>query len=153
MSGGPKGEWKYLINAGNECGQTIRSGKYKCCVKVCGHNNCLILLPDDWKWGENGVGSDWQNEYSETTTVTWSDMESTGAVCLPAAGYRDGNPKTTTGNPMLVDDVESGYYWSSTPCATNSVYYLYFNTNESVDATYNSGPHLARSVRLVTELK
>ena len=152
LSGGGNGEWKYLINKDNECGQTIRSGKYKCGVNVCNCGNCLILLPDDWKWGENGVGDNWQDGgYPETSTegkVTWKTMEAAGAVCLPAAGFRDGN-----GGITYVSSVGyNGYYWSSTPNDYNYAYYLYFYSGY-VSPTGNYYRYYACAVRLVTESK
>ncbi|MBQ0082337.1 MAG: hypothetical protein KBT41_03510 [bacterium] len=72
LSGGENGEWNYLFNMDNKFGQTVRSGKYRAGVTVCDHANCLILLPDEWMWGENGVGNDWLSEYSESTNVKWS---------------------------------------------------------------------------------
>ena len=150
LTGGDKGEWKYLINKNNECGGTVRSGKYKCGVKVCDSENCLILLPDDWKWGENGVGNDWLGEYSESTTVKWSTMENAGAVCLPADGYRDGDLAQT--NPAPIYNVGYfGYYWSSTRYGGNDAYNLYISKNTAMPNILKSRSY-AWSVRLVTEV-
>ena len=154
LSGGTNGEWKYLINYNDECGTTVRSGKYKYGVTVCGKTNCLVLLPDDWKWGENGVGDKWQDGgYPETSTdkVTWQTMETAGAVCLPAAGYRDGGP----GSPhparvVIVGDF--GYYWSASPSNGSSAYDLRFNSGD-VNPNNFDARRRAQSVRLVTESK
>ena len=146
LTGGDNGEWKYLINKDNECGQTIRSGKYMYGVTVCGHTNCLILLPDDWKWGENGVGSGWLREYSESTTVKWSTMENAGAVCLPAAGRRDGND----GDTRVSNVGNFGYYWSSTPSDDFVAYNLYFSSGYVYPASHDNW-YFAYAVRLVTE--
>ena len=95
-------EWQYLFGTGAE-----RSGKCKHGVTVCGLANCVVLLPDNWQW-EDPVGNDWQDGgYSEETLVKWSDMEAAGAVCLPAAGFRDDTDVVKVG--------EDGYYWASTP--------------------------------------
>ncbi|MCQ2151008.1 MAG: DUF1566 domain-containing protein, partial [Bacteroidales bacterium] len=140
LSGGDNGEWEYLIDR--------KDGTlYKYGVKVCGSANCLILLPDDWKWGENGVGSGWLSEYSESTTVKWSTMEAAGAVCLPAAGYRNGYDGTDVRN---VGDL--GYYWSSTPNYHDRAYYLRF-TSGNVYPADNYVRYYAFAVRLVTDVK
>ena len=95
-------EWEYLFD---DCDDTIdiREGKYKQCVTVCGKVNCVVLLPDDWKWG-GSVGETWLDEYSEETAVKWSDMETNGAVCFAAAGARQESD---------IQDVGTGAYWSS----------------------------------------
>ena len=146
LTGGDNGEWKYLINKDNECGQTIRSGKYRNDVDVCGSISCLILLPDDWKWGENGVGKGWLSEYSESTTVKWSTMENAGAVCLRAAGYRDG----AEGTAYVHSVGWHGSYWSSTPSYYYDAYRLYFNPDYIYQAN-NIDWYCAFAVRLVTE--
>ena len=109
-----KAEWQYLFNKDNTYGENKRSGKYKCGVTVCGKTNCVVLLPDNWEWDEtadeHNVGTGWQDGgYPETQTgneVTWEKMEDAGAVCLPAAGYRNDSIFFEVGN--------HGRYWSST---------------------------------------
>ena len=151
LTGGTNGEWKYLINYNNRCGQTVRSGKCKYAVKVCGYDNCLILLPDDWKWGENGVGSDWLSEYSDSTTVKWSTMEASGAVCLSAAGFRNGGPDGK--NPKNIEQLGSvGYYWASTPYGSDQADFMYFTRSVLVSDFYIYR-YYGYSVRLVTEVK
>ena len=139
LTGGDNGEWKYLID--RKGGTLCKPG-----VKVCGSVNCLILLPDDWKWGENGVGSDWLSEYSESTTVKWSTMENAGAVCLPAAGYRTGSD----GDADVYYVGSSGQYWSASPRGDDRVYDLYFSSGY-VGPSSNDARNMAQSVRLVTE--
>ena len=146
LSGGDSGEWKYLIERKDAEGNAL----YKLGVKVCGSANCLILLPDDWKWGENGVGDNWQDGgYPETSTegkVTWKTMEAAGAVCLPAAGYRNGYDGDT-----LVSNVGYyGCYWSSTPYDDGRAYYVYFESGY-VDPAFGDKQGRAFAVRLVTE--
>ena len=145
LTGGDNGEWEYLINRKN--GTLCKSG-----VKVCGSANCLILLPDDWKWGENGVGDNWQDGgYPETSTegkVTWKTMEAAGAVCLPAAGYRYGYD----GDTYVYDVGNLGYYWSSTPLDFYDACGLYFDSGD-VGPAHSNGRSNAYAVRLVTEVK
>ena len=148
-------EWEYLF--GNS---TERNGRYKCGVTVCGHPNCVVLLPDNWKW-EGAVGTEWQKntmgvfEYSEGTTVKWSTMEEAGAVCLPAAGYDSGTTIHSVGR--------AGFYWTSsatTPAAvwddpyddTYLAYYL--SLDPRWGASVDDEPRgTGYSVRLVTEVK
>ena len=114
-------EWQYLFNT-----RSNASNLYKYGVTVCGNANCVVLLPDGWTWDANTVGTDWQKntsnkiEYSEETTVKWSTMEAAGAVCLPAAGYRNGSS---------VDYVGDGYYWSSTTYDSVYAYGVLFSSD------------------------
>lgn len=108
-------EWDYLLN---------RSGKCKAGVTVCDKTNCLIILPDDWKW-EGAVGTGWQNSgYPETSTdqVVWKTMEDAGAVCLPATSSFYNN-EVSSGITQIG---AQAHYWSSTSNDTKK-YYLYFD--------------------------
>ena len=111
-------EWQYLFsydpkstgNQGPSYDNDIRRGKYKYGVTVCGKTNCVVLLPDNWKWDGSTVGTDWQTGgYPETATesnpVTWQTMQAAGAVCLPAAGARWRSGLDAIGS--------NGTYWSS----------------------------------------
>ena len=142
LSGDDSGEWEYLIERKDSEGNAL----YKLGVTVCDHSNCLILLPDDWKWGENGVGTGWLSKYSESTIVKWSTMEAAGAVCLPAAGYRNGS----NGSASAVISGGYGFYWTSTPSDDSYAYDLNFLSDfvYPVDRQPRSG---AYAVRLVTE--
>ena len=149
LSGGGNGEWKYLIGRKDSEGNAL----CKFGVTVCDCRRCLILLPDDWKWGENGVGSDWYSEYNESTTVKWSTMEAAGAVCLPAASYRNckrGEPHNEKVNLDVVGI--RGYYWSSTPTGSSKACDLHFDSSNVNPAT-STDRFYAYAVRLVTEVK
>ena len=151
LSGGGSGEWKYLIDRKDSEDNAL----YKLGVKVCDSKNCLILLPDDWKWSENGVGDNWQDGgYPETSTegkVTWSTMEAAGAVCLPAAGSRNGDPGYP--DPLYVYDVgNDGYYWSASLDFGSFAYDLHFSSGD-VNPSDSDSRRRAYSVRLVTESK
>lgn len=154
------GEWGYLINADNQYGQTVRSGKSRSRVTVCGHTECLILLPDDWEWDAGTVGNGWQSEYSESTTVKWSTMESYGAVCLPASGARHGNPEALEKiRPISRAKQEmakvfsigsQGNYWSSTPSSSGrgawKLFYALGHVSVESSRHYN-----AVAIRLVAD--
>ena len=92
-------EWIYLINtranASSKYGFAVIDGRYK----------GLIILPDIWKIPDGLTfvsGDDNQNEY---TLEQWSQMESAGALFLPAAGIRYGTGLDVVGH--------EGRYWSS----------------------------------------
>ena len=149
LSGGNNGEWEYLMNRKDKNDKVL----YKCGIKVCDHTNCLILLPDDWEWDANTVGTGWQTEYSESTDVKWSTMEAAGAVCLPAAGARwpkfDGIDAYQILAVIYIGD--DGQYWSSTPYVDDA-YCLSFNSG-GVNTSGYDRMHYAFSVRLVTDVQ
>lgn len=133
-------EWQYLFSYGDYA-NSIRVDKYNYGVTVCGKANCVVLLPDDWKW-EGTVGAGWQaGGYSEETQVKWSAMVAAGAVCLPAAGYRKGSSVRYGGS--------FGQYWSSSASDRWAAYYLDFYN----EVTPNSNQYRTSgcSVRLVAE--
>ena len=144
LSGNTGGEWEYLISRKDKTGKEL----YNYGVKVCGRSNCLVLLPDDWEWDANTVGTGWQTEYSESTTVKWSTMEASGAVCLPAAGFRVG----ITGDTGVINVGNDGYYWSASPSGDGGAYDLHFYSGNV--SPFDNDPRVrALSVRLVTESK
>lgn len=129
-------EWQYLFGDND-----VRRGKYKLEVTVCGKDNCIVLLPDDW----SGDANDLESNYDY---VGWKHMEEAGAVCLPAAGYRTGN----VGETVIHNVGSNGYYWSSTPNDSLIAYDLYFNSG-NVNPAYDYVRSRACAVRLVTESK
>ena len=145
-------EWCYLFNKDNTYGVNNRSGKYQYGVTVCGKENCVVLLPDNWEWDEtadeHNVGTGWQTGgYPETQTgneVTWKKMEDAGAVCLPAAGYRYGSNVYRVGG--------YGYYWSSTGGGFFNASSVHFNSLD-VYPDDDDRCYYGYSVRLITESK
>lgn len=131
-------EWQYLFSYGIY-DNDVRRGKYKLEVTVCGKDNCIVLLPDDW----SGDANDLESNYDY---VGWKHMEEAGAVCLPAAGYRTGN----VGETVIHNVGSNGYYWSSTPYDSLIAYDLYFNSG-NVNPAYDYVRSRACAVRLVTE--
>ncbi|MBO4245105.1 MAG: Ig-like domain-containing protein [Bacteroidales bacterium] len=115
--------------------------------------NGLILLPDGWtdpkpdgKEFKSGVASssgvDYYKTVNEYTAAQWIEMESAGAVFLPAAGYRNG---------ASVDNVGyGGYYWSS--AAHSATYACYLGFNSGNVYAYNGYRCDGQSVRLVRSL-
>ena len=92
-------------------------------------------------------GSGWQQggytNLSEEGKVTWRAMENAGAVCLPAAGYR--NDKST----QITDAGSKGRYWTATTGSTMFATYFSF-TDKRFDS---SSRQQAYAVRLVKESK
>ena len=131
-------EWGYIFNT-----RTNASSLYG--IATVNGTKGLILLPDSWSLPsgltfKTGTAAFTNNVYS---TTQWSQMESAGAVFLPAAGSRFGTS---------VYNVQSnGYYWSSTVYDTYYAYYLCFGVSYLVpqDDYYRI---IGQSVRLIREL-
>ena len=114
--------------------------------------NGLIFLPDNWtcpsgvtfKSGFHSYyGVDYYAAYQSFTADQWSKLEATGAVFLPAAGYRRGS------NVYLVQC--DGDYWSATEYNSDHAYYLGFGSKGAGMVDYNR--YDGRSVRLVKDLQ
>lgn len=91
-------EWWYLTYHDAEHPNHPRFCKYVYPAKVCGVENCLVLLPD--QYNPDNLPSD------KKTFDPWATYEGYGYVCLPPTGTRDGR---SVGMP------EIGHYWSSDP--------------------------------------
>ena len=89
-------EWNYLLKSRTDA--NLKNG-----FAIIGDVYGLVLLPDDWTMPE-GVPDFLYEEVNEYTTEQWLNMESAGAVFLPAEGYR-------WGTTIFIDRV--GVYWSS----------------------------------------
>lgn len=131
-------EWGYIFNT-----RTNASSLYG--IATVNGTKGLILLPDSWSLSSGltfnaGTAAYTNNVYS---TTQWSQMESAGAVFLPAAGYRGGTS---------VYDVQSyGYYWSSTVDDMYSAYSLGFG-DSYLYPQRSDYRYYGQSVRLVQEL-
>ena len=113
-------EWEYLLNTRPGASSKLGSGN----INGVGG---LIILPDNWTLpsecsftsGNASSHNDWtRNSY---TLSQWAQMETAGAVFLPAAGSRLG---TDVGNVGYL-----GYYWSSSPYYEYYAYYMFFRSN------------------------
>ena len=137
-------EWNYLCwvrpNYSELCGVAQVNGV-----------NGLIVLPDNWvcpsgvtfKSGfHSNRGVDYYAAYQSFTAEHWAELESAGAVFLPAVGLRSGT--------RLKYVQCNGDYWSATEDDISSAYYLYFYSDgaHKGDSARSSG----RSVRLVKDL-
>ena len=113
--------------------------------------NGLILLPDDCSCPTNmtlkfGFHKEWSVEaygqYQSFTADEWVQLEQSGAVFLPATGFR---------GPLSVQHVQSvGYYWSATEFDTNGAYCLRFYSDYAYMRTWPRD--FGNSVRLVKDL-
>lgn len=96
-----KNEWNTLITREGKCGKG----------KVGGCTNGMIILPDEWTLPADlsftpGIGETCSYETNQYTYAQWAQMETAGAVFLPAAGYRAEGTDVTNINLF-------GGYWSS----------------------------------------
>ena len=137
-------EWYYLLfyrtNANDLCGV----------AKVNGVNG-IIFLPDNWtcpagvtfKSGFHSYsGVDYYAAYQTFTAEQWSKMEASGAIFLPAAGFRDGSDVGTV--------QFYGYYWSATEYNSRLACRTRFYS-DNAQMTYTSR-YLGLLVRLVKDL-
>lgn len=138
LTGGGSGEWKYLLDT-----RTTTSGvRYaKACVNGV---NGLIIVPDGWSQTTYELKSTNNVDVKYTVNVialeVWSNLESAGAVFLPAVGYRDGSSVDGAGI--------CGYYWSSSAKGADYAYDVYIGSGYLNPAGSN-GRFYGSSVRLV----
>lgn len=148
---GKDGEWPYVMKNRTNSTSGLPSGdnssnarftKATVC-NVCG----VILLPDGYLHPSdvgvsgspsyNVSGADYSS-FVVSSVMDWERMEASGAVFLPAAGYRD---ETT------VDRVNSYmYYWTSSCNNLSVAYYMNYSTSNEERRS------LGCSVRLVQDL-
>ena len=119
-------EWQYLFN------------RNKHWMAQIDDNKGLIIMPDSWN-GTVPTGSGY------IATTNWSELESQGAVFLPAAGKRFGLDEYSG-----VD--EEGYYWSATTASVGEQA-KGFTFTASVGLTLDStNRYEGRAVRLVQDV-
>ena len=123
--------------------------------------NGTIILPDNWvcpsgitfnpstQKGLTDKGYYYYNprgdnfSHNTYTLAEWQQLEQTGAVFLPACGYRYGTSTTYVSSQCA--------YWSSTPKATNySCYFMSFKFSLYSQAVQSS--FYGQSVRLVQDI-
>lgn len=106
----------------------------------------LIIMP-------YGVSTEIANSY---TADTWKTMAASGAIFLPAAGYR--NDSQGGGNTIVTSPGNRGAYWTGTYSGNQAAYYMGFSYTVSPEVTNSNGSFIltpARykgfSVRLVAD--
>lgn len=130
-----KGEWEYMFNHRNNAAE-------KRGVATVNGISGLVLLPDNWALPNGlsfncGIGDYHTNIY---TVDQWSQMESAGAVFLPAAGYRYSG---------VYGAGIGGLYWLSTYSYHCYAYYINF-VNYDISSTSDNRAY-GLSVRLVRD--
>ena len=138
-------EWEYLLENRNNA-SSLRG-----VAQVNGVNG-LIFLPDTWtcpagvtfKSGfHSSYGAEYYAAYQTFTAYQWSKLEKSGAVFLPAAGFRYG--------PIVTFVQNFSYYCSATEFNSNYAFYLGFGpVGASMSYDYRDGGH---SVRLVKDIQ
>ena len=134
-------EWQYVLEA-RSTNSDIRYAK----AKVNGVNG-VIILPDDWTMSwfmlHNSNQSDVAYDSNIIDVETWiADLESKGAVFLPASGQRQGTTLYAIGG--------NGWYWSATTYGSWYAYNLHF-TNDNLQSDVASYHYCGQSVRLVQD--
>lgn len=154
-----KSEWSYLLttrsNAKSLRGLATIKGADATTVLSTG----VVLLPDAWTLPEGLPAFDSNTERSSDgkayernvyTEAQWAQMESCGAVFLPAGGMRvvrtvGGEQKAT-----VYDAGKLGGYWTST--LKDDGYNAYYVSISSGPLILNTGRSAGYSVRLVKNL-
>ena len=138
-------EWNYL-RRGRPNASSLRG-----VAQVNGVNG-LIFLPDNWtcpagvtfKSGfHSSNGTEYYTAYQTFTAEQWSKLEKSGAVLLPAAGYRDGSG--------VYGVQRRGHYWSASVNFSGDANCLDFLSGEAnLSSYYRYG---GQSVRLVKDIQ
>ena len=119
-------EWQYLFN------------RNKHWMAQIDDNKGLIIMPDSWN-GTVPTGSGY------IATTNWSELESQGAVFLPAAGKRLGLDEYSG-----VD--EEGYYWSATTASVGEQAKGFTFTASAGLSLDSTNRYEGRAVRLVQDV-
>lgn len=131
-------EWQYLLGE-----NPTRRGRWGMAT-LEGSYRGLVVLPDQWA-APAGISfvagaSGWEtNRYS---LVDWFRMEQSGAVFMPAAGYREGAVSTSIG--------QTGNYWASDAASGICAHDLFFRA-QALDATDIDARHYGFAVRPVLQ--
>ena len=136
-------EWEYLL-WGRPNAEQLKG------VARVNRVNGLILLPDSWTCPsgvtfKSGFNDDYGSydyaAYQTFSSSEWTKLEASGAVFLPAAGYR---------GVYSVSQVQyDGRYWSASEGAVGYICYIGFYSN--VDDVDGGNCFSGQSVRLVQD--
>ena len=146
-----KNEWNYVFNVRQASTINGTPNARYAKAKVADVNG-VILFPDNYTHPSgvtqptaiNQPGINWNQTNNIYNSTQWGQMENQGAVFLPAAGYRGGNPAT-----VVYYAGAQGLYWSSTHQNNDNSYMIRIKNTEII---YNDSPeqrHRGLSVRLV----
>ena len=110
------------------------------------YQNGVVFFPEDWT-NNNGFStyaSAWNNNKYDDFTALSALLESTGALYLPGAGYRE-----VTSGKMKVKSINSnGNYWLSTYNSDIAAYCWFISGSTGIDAKIKARS-LGLNVRLV----
>ena len=123
LTGGDKGEWKYLFDHH---------------INVLGTCNSVpgrFIAHDGFEGDADALSA---------AVSDWENAQKSGIVFLPAAGSRKGSDVVSVG--------DGGYYWSSSASGKNLAYRVLFDSS-SVRPGSSGGRFFGCSVRLITESK
>ena len=150
-------EWDYVFNTRNASTiNKVNDARYAK-AKV-GDVFGIILFPDNYSHPNNvalpvGINDKYGNHWTNSTstnnniysTSDWENMESNGAVFLPASGSRSG--------ATLSYYNASCYYWSSDHYSTKYAYRIYVSATSVTTSGANaySARSIGMAVRLVRE--
>ena len=138
-------EWEYLLK------NRPNASSLKGVAQVNGVNG-LILLPDNWVCPEgitfksgfhNNDGVEYYAAYQTFTAEQWSNLESAGAVFLPASGCRYGSTVVYVQN--------YGIYRCASVSDSNYALCLFFDSGGA--GIYGFNRNYGLSVRLVKDLQ
>lgn len=134
-------EWTYLLSGRTNA--TNLWGMATITIDASTTVQGLVLLPDNWTTISTipfaARGSVNANRLSLSQ---WNQMETNGAVFLPAAGNRNGTTLASTG--------ANGNYWTATSASNTNAYYMGF-ASATPSANRSGGRHTGRAVRLVQD--
>lgn len=137
-------EWEYLLLGRNKADSL-------CGIAQVNGINGLVVLPDSWECPA-GITFRYGFSYMEEplefsghqsfTASQWSKLETSGAVFLPAAGFR---------LDKVTHNIEyRGYYWGASSILTTNAHYLILRSTDVVVKYLDRNRGL--SVRLVKDL-
>ena len=143
-------EWIYLHSGRAHASQLVGVASILLNDAGTEYVNGLVLLPDNWQCPDgvsflSGFASensaDAYGDYQTFDLATWQVLEQSGAVFLPATGFRYGS---IVGNAGII-----GSYWSGSSYSTTGAYYIDIQSN-SVD-WYGRQRCYGHAVRLVQD--
>ena len=143
-------EWIYLHSGRAHASQLVGVASILLNNAGTEYVNGLVLLPDNWQCPDgvsflSGFASensaDAYGDYQTFDLATWQVLEQSGAVFLPATGFRYGS---IVGNAGII-----GSYWSGSSYSTTGAYYIDIQSN-SVD-WYGRQRCYGHAVRLVQD--
>ena len=118
-------EWEYLLDTRDNA-SSLR-GLARINLDGTEYANGLIFLPDNWTAPKGIKFVATNTTYADNTFTLdqWQQLETNGAIFLPASGMRSGS----TGTSM--SDIQNvGYYWSATVTDESRSYFLKFLSND-----------------------